>query len=47
MVEAYCMKCKKKVQMKDGKETATSRGTKMMKGKCPHCATTVCRIGGK
>ena len=47
MVEAYCVKCKEKVQIKDGKETATSRGTKMMKGKCPNCGTTVCRIGGK
>ena len=47
MTEAYCVKCKKKVQMKDGKETTTSRGTKMLKGKCPDCATTVCRIGGK
>jgi len=33
--------------MKDGEETATKRGTKMMKGKCPDCGTTVCRIGGK
>ena len=47
MVEAYCVKCKKKVEMKDGKETKTKRGTMMMKGKCPVCATTVCRIGGK
>ncbi len=46
MTEAYCVKCKKKVTMKDGKETKTSRGTKMMKGKCPHCNITVCRIGG-
>ena len=46
MTEAYCVRCKKKVQMKDGKETKTSRGTKMMKGKCPACNTTVCRIGG-
>lgn len=46
MTEAYCVKCKKKVTMKDGKETKTKRGTKMMKGKCPDCGTTVCRIGG-
>ena len=47
MVEGYCMKCKKKVEIRDGKETKTSRGTKMIKGKCPDCSTVVCRIGGK
>ena len=46
MVEGYCVKCKKKVTMKDPKETTTSRGTAMSKGKCPSCGTTVCRIGG-
>ncbi len=46
MVEGYCMKCKKKVQMKDVKMTKTKRGTAMAKGKCPNCGTTVCRIGG-
>ena len=47
MVEGRCMKCKKQVEMKDPQETATSRGVKMFKGKCPECGTTVCRIGGK
>lgn len=47
MVEAYCVKCKEKVQMKDGKETKTVRGTTMMKGKCPKCGITVCRMMGK
>ncbi|MDD5192974.1 MAG: DUF5679 domain-containing protein [Candidatus Nanoarchaeia archaeon] len=47
MTEAYCVKCKKTVTMKDGKESKTKRGTTMMKGKCPNCGTTVCRIGGK
>ena len=46
MTEAYCVKCKKTVEMKDGKETKTKRGTRMMKGKCPKCGTTVCRILG-
>ena len=46
MVEGYCVKCKKKVEMKSPKESKTSRGTKMNKGKCPKCDTTVCRIGG-
>lgn len=47
MTEAYCVKCKKKVQMQDGNETKTKKGTRMMKGKCPECNTTVCRILGK
>ncbi|MFH1801639.1 MAG: DUF5679 domain-containing protein [archaeon] len=47
MVEAYCVKCKSKKQMKDPKETKTKRGTNMMKGKCPTCGTTMCRMMGK
>jgi len=41
------MKCKKQVEIKDGKETKTARGTTMMKGKCPVCGTVVCRMMGK
>ena len=47
MTEGYCVKCKKTVQMKDVKEVVNKRGMKMAKGKCPNCATTVCRILGK
>lgn len=46
-MEAYCVKCKAKTEMKDPVETQTKRGTNMMKGKCPTCGTTVCRIVGK
>lgn len=46
-MEAYCVKCKGKVEMKDPQMTQTKRGTNMMKGKCPKCDTTVCRIVGK
>ncbi len=46
MTEGYCVKCKKKVEMKDAKESKTSKGTKIAKGKCAHCGTTVCRMGG-
>lgn len=46
-MEAYCVKCKGKVEMKDPQMTQTKRGTNMMKGKCPTCGTTVCRIVGK
>lgn len=47
MTEGYCVKCKGKVQIKDGKEKVNARGMKMMMGKCPSCGTTVCRIMGK
>ena len=47
MTEGYCVKCKKKVEIKDSQETKTSKGVNMLKGKCPTCNTTVCRIVGK
>ena len=43
---AWCVKCKKKVTMQDGKESLTKRGTKIAKGFCPVCKTVVCRMGG-
>jgi len=42
MSEGYCVKCKKKVEMKDPKKTTTKKGKAMMKGSCPDCGTTVC-----
>ena len=48
MVEAYCVKCKKKGQeMKDPAITQTTRGGYMAKGKCPECGTTVCAMMSK
>ena len=44
--QGYCVKCKKKVDMKDSKESKTKKGTKIAKGKCPNCGITVCRMGG-
>ena len=44
--EGYCVKCKKKVEMLNPKESKTKRGTKIAKGKCPNCGITVCRMGG-
>ena len=36
MVEAYCVKCKKKgQQMKDAEVVQTAKGGYMAKGKCP------------
>jgi hypothetical protein len=47
LMEAYCVKCKSKKEMQDGKETTMKNGRKMMKGKCGTCGTTMCRILGK
>ncbi|MDP6155840.1 MAG: DUF5679 domain-containing protein [Candidatus Thermoplasmatota archaeon] len=46
-MQGRCMKCKKMVDIKDGNEVVTKNNTKMMKGKCPGCGTTVCRILGR
>ena len=47
-MEAYCEKCKKKAEMKNGKEVAMKGkgGTqrRAMKGECPDCGTTMFRI---
>lgn len=48
MVEAYCVKCKKKGQkMKDAGITQTAKGGFMAKGKCPTCGTTMCAMMSK
>lgn len=46
-MEGYCVKCKAKREIQEGKEVVNARGMKMMKGKCPECGTTMCRIMGK
>ena len=47
MTEAYCMKCKKKVEMKDPKKITMKNGKPAMSGVCPKCGTKVFKIGGK
>jgi Zn finger protein HypA/HybF involved in hydrogenase expression len=47
MVEAYCVKCKQKREMKDAKEVTMKSGRKAMQGACPVCGTKMFRIGGK
>ncbi len=47
MVEAYCVKCKKKAEMKDAKEVSMKGGRAAMTGKCPKCGTKMYRIMGK
>ena len=47
MVEAYCMKCKAKREMKNETETTTAKGLRMAKGQCSTCGTNMCKILGK
>ena len=47
MADAYCVKCKKKQEMKEAKEVKMKNGRKAMKGKCPACGTGMYRILGK
>ena len=47
LMEGYCVKCKKKQEIKDAKEETMKNGRKAMKGKCPACSTGMYRILGK
>ena len=42
--EGYCVKCREKRTVKDGKVGETSKGRPMAKGPCPECGTTVTRF---
>jgi Zn finger protein HypA/HybF involved in hydrogenase expression len=46
-MEAYCVKCKSKKEMKEPKEVSMGKSRQAMKGKCPDCGTTMFRIMGK
>ncbi|MCX8173256.1 MAG: DUF5679 domain-containing protein [Thermoplasmata archaeon] len=47
MVEAYCVKCKKKVEMKNAQKVTMKNGKPAMQGVCPNCGTKVFKIGGQ
>jgi len=44
-ITAWCMKCKKKVDMKNPIVNKTKRGTPMTKGICSICSTNICKLG--
>jgi len=46
-MEAYCVKCRKKVEIKNPKQKRNKRGMKVAQGTCPKCGTKVYRILGK
>ena len=41
----YCVRCKKKTEMKDVKLSETKKGIEMRKGTCSVCETKMCRFG--
>ena len=43
-MEAYCVKCKAKKEMKDGQKVKMKNGRPAMKGRCPDCGTGAYRI---
>ena len=45
MATAYCMKCRRKVEIKDPKQITLKDGRPAVQGACPVCGTKVFRIG--
>jgi hypothetical protein len=44
-MEAYCVKCKAKKEMKDAQAVTMKNGRPAAKGTCPDCNTTMFKIG--
>lgn len=44
-MEAYCVKCKTKREMKDAQEVTLKNGRPAMRGVCVVCGTQLFRIG--
>ena len=45
MVQAYCVKCKKKREMKNPKRVTMKNKRQATKGACPVCGSGMYRIG--
>lgn len=45
-MEAYCVKCKTKREMKDPSEVVMKNGRRAAKGTCPECGTGMFKILG-
>jgi len=46
MAQAYCVKDKMKVEVKDPKQITMKNGKLALSGTCPKCGTKVFKIGG-
>ncbi|MGQ0536601.1 MAG: DUF5679 domain-containing protein [Methanobacteriota archaeon] len=47
MPEAYCVKCKAKIEIKDPQYITMANGKPAIRGTCPKCGTKVFKIGAK
>ena len=45
MAQAYCVKCKKKTEIKNPKQVTLKNKRPAIQGTCPKCGTKVFRIG--
>ena len=45
LMQAYCMKCRAKREMKDTKSITMKNGKPATQGVCPTCGTKMFRIG--
>jgi RNase P subunit RPR2 len=45
MPQAYCVKCKTSVEIKNPQPVTLKNGKPAVKGVCPNCGTSVFRIG--
>ncbi len=45
MVQAYCVKDRKKVEIKNAKTVTMKNGRSAVQGVCPTCGTKVFRLG--
>ncbi len=46
MVQAYCVKDRKMVDVQNPQEITLKNGRKAVQGTCPNCGTKVTKIGG-
>jgi uncharacterized protein YlaI len=46
MSQPYCVKCRKKVEIKNEQSVKLKNGKPAKKGLCPDCGTKVFKIGG-
>ncbi|MEA2086420.1 MAG: DUF5679 domain-containing protein [Chloroflexota bacterium] len=44
-MQAYCFKCRKKVEIKNPQKVTLKNGRPATRGTCPVCGTKVFRIG--
>lgn len=44
-MQAYCMKCRKKVEVSNPRAVTLKNGRPATQGSCPACGTKVFRIG--